>query len=229
MTRTVNRPTDEGPERLAPSMLAAFKALVDATSAVSDVLDALGTFGAIPAARLRPTLDGVSIVGQAVTIRNVPLRDVPHVAARRAPQLDVVSVHDVAGDGDILVIEGVPDCSNFGGMAALLAKQRGRSGAVIAGGARDISQCRQAGFPMWVSAFTPISGKNRVRTVAINGEVTVEGVTVRPGDLVVADSTGVCFVPFGQAEEVARKLAEVKTQEDADEASIRNIRPNDQS
>src|SRR5258706_4807221 len=136
MPETVNH-TDGAPFlRLAASIIDVFGTMIDVTSAVSDVLDELGIRGAISASVLRPILDDVSIVGQAVTIRNVPLKEAPSVAALQASQLDVLSVHDVSGPGDVLVIEGVHHCSNFGGLAALSAKQRGRAGAVIAGGAR---------------------------------------------------------------------------------------------
>ena len=66
---------------------------------------------------------------------------------------------------------------------------------------------------MWARGVTPISGKWRLRTVAINGTVHVAGVRVEPGDLVVADEAGVCFIPFKHAEAV---LAEVRKIEDGD-------------
>ena len=131
MPEPVNH-TDGAPFlRLEASTLDVFRTMLDVTSAVSDVLDGLGIRGAIPASVLRPILDDTAIVGQAVTIRNVPLTEAPSVAAQQAPQLDVVSVHDVSGPGDVLVIEGVHNCSNFGGLAALMAKQRGRAGAFL--------------------------------------------------------------------------------------------------
>jgi|SRR5579862_939912 len=221
MTASVKHDASRPFRRLDDSVLDVFKLLPDATSAVSDVLDELGFHGAVPASTLRPIVEGAAIVGQAVTIRNVPLSEGPGVAAHQSPQLDVVSVHETAGPGDVLVIEGVQHCSNFGGMAALLAQRRGRSGAIIAGGARDISQTRAVGFPMWVRSFTPVSGKNRVRTIALNEDVTIEGVLVRPGDLVVADDTGVCFVPLHRVDEVARSLRDIAKSEKAAEADLR--------
>jgi regulator of RNase E activity RraA len=55
-----------------------------------------------------------------------------------------------------------------------------------------------------------MTGKWRIETVAINKPVTIAGVEVRPGDLVIADEVGVCFVPFAKAAEVlamAQRLA----------------------
>ena len=48
---------------------------------------------------------------------------------------------------------------------------------------------------MWASEITPITGKWRLQTVEINGEIQMGDVRVNPGDLVVADDTGVVFIP----------------------------------
>ena len=47
-----------------------------------------------------------------------------------------------------------------------------------------------------------ITGKWRIETIEINGEIVVAGVRVAPGDIVLADDTGVCFIPRARAAEV---------------------------
>src|SRR5262249_11476352 len=54
---------------------------------------------------------------------------------------------------------------------------------------------RAVGYPVWASDITPVTGKWRIETVEINGPVQIGHVRVSPGDLVVADDTGVCFIP----------------------------------
>ncbi|HEX5211278.1 MAG TPA: RraA family protein, partial [Pseudolabrys sp.] len=64
---------------------------------------------------------------------------------------------------------------------------------------------------IWSRSVSPRTGKWRLRTVAVNKPVTVCGVAVAPGDLVLADETGVCFVPRDRAADVlarVRKIAE---------------------
>ncbi len=51
------------------------------------------------------------------------------------------------------------------------------------------------GFPIWSRDISPITGKWRCVTVEVNGTVAIAGIPVRPGDLVIADETGTCFVP----------------------------------
>jgi len=60
---------------------------------------------------------------------------------------------------------------------------------------RDIAHSRALGYPVWASDITPVTGKWRLETVEINGPIQIGGVRVAPGDLVVADDTGVCFIP----------------------------------
>jgi 4-hydroxy-4-methyl-2-oxoglutarate aldolase len=90
----------------------------------------------------------------------------------------------------------------MGGISAQTGKRQGESGAVVFGGVRDVGHSRRLGYPVWASEFTPVTGKWRIETVEINGEVVVAGVRVAAGDIVLADDTGVCFIPRARAAEV---------------------------
>jgi regulator of RNase E activity RraA len=103
--------------------------------------------------------------------------------------------HNLAQAGDVLVIEGVPNISNMGGNSAQTGKRQGEVGAIVQGGIRDISHQRAVGYPIWASDITPVTGKWRIEAAEINGPVMIGGVQVHPGDLVVADDTGICFIP----------------------------------
>jgi regulator of RNase E activity RraA len=85
--------------------------------------------------------------------------------------------------------------SNMGGISALTGKRAGECGSIVMGGIRDIPHSRSLGYPIWASEITPITGKWRLETVEINGTVMIGDVRVAAGDLVVADDTGVCFIP----------------------------------
>ena len=67
--------------------------------------------------------------------------------------------------------------------------------AIVMGGVRDIAHSRAVGYPVWSTDITPATGKWRIETVEINGDVQLADIRVAPGDLVVADDTGVCFIP----------------------------------
>jgi regulator of RNase E activity RraA len=200
--------------RLPAAVVEGFRGLAGPTGSVSDALDELGLPGAIPASVLAPLTPGAKIVGPALTVRNVAHELAPHRAAReKANGQGEGEAHNLAQPGDVLVIEGVRGVSNLGGLSATIGRRQGYVGAVVDGGVRDPDEARAAGLPVWARGVTPISGKWRLRTVAINGTVHVAGVRVEPGDLVVADEAGVCFIPFKHAEAV---LAEVRRIEDGD-------------
>jgi 4-hydroxy-4-methyl-2-oxoglutarate aldolase len=93
------------------------------------------------------------------------------------------------------VIQGVPNMSNMGGISAQTGKRQGEVGAIVQGDVRDIAHSRALDYPVWSSDITPVTGKWRLETVEINGPIEIGEVRVAPGDLVVADDTGVCFIP----------------------------------
>ena len=149
--------------------------------------------------RWRP-LPGRRLVGQAVTVRNVPRAD--SVAAAAASGKGMMGEHEaynLAEPGDVVVIEGLPGVSNLGGQSAAVASRSGCAGAIVDGGHRDPDASRELGFPIWSRGPTPITGKWRLRTAEINGTVHIASMPVQAGDLVVADDAGVVFVPHAQA------------------------------
>jgi len=174
-----------------------FLALGDCSGIISDVMDELGIpAGIVGASTLRPTMPGQVICGPALTVRNIAQR-VDALAGARASlnKMAEFEAHNLAEDGDVLVIEGVSGMSNMGGISALTGKRAGERGSIVMGGIRDIPHSRSLGYPIWASEITPITGKWRLETVEINGTVMIGDVRVAAGDLVVADDTGVCFIP----------------------------------
>jgi 4-hydroxy-4-methyl-2-oxoglutarate aldolase len=201
--------------RAPAGILEGFRALGDASGIVSDVMDELGITGVVGASVLKPTLAGSCIVGPALTVRNILQREHVYEAARRhVNKMAEFEAHNLALPGDVIVIDGVPGISNMGGISAQTGKRQGESGAVVFGGVRDIGHSRRIGYPVWASEFTPVTGKWRIETVEINGEVVVAGVRVVPGDIVLADDTGVCFIPRARAAEVLA-LAQQKSAAEA--------------
>ncbi len=188
---------------VSDDLLESFRNLGDLTGTVSDVLDQLGIVGAVPAAILRPSDPKARIVGRALTVLNQPRRQsVPEAVATRKSGLGEINAHRIAKPGDVLVIQGIPNVSSLGGTSATVGKRQGQIGAVVDGGVRDVDHSRAIGYPIWSSSVTPVTGKWRVETAGVNVPVLIAGITVNPGDIVLADECGVCFVPLGKAKEV---------------------------
>jgi regulator of RNase E activity RraA len=120
---------------------------------------------------------------------------------------------EVAEPGDVLVISGLPGVSNMGGIVAACARRGSLAGAVVDGAVRDVAHSRRRGFPVWSRDISPATGKWRGLSVEINATISVADVTVEAGDLVVADETGVCFVPIALAEDVIARCEAIDAKE----------------
>ena len=198
-----------------------YRALGAASGIISDVMDELGVTGVVGAAALKPTIAGACIVGPALTVRNIVQREHVYETARQhVNKMAEFEAHNLARPGDVVVIDGVAGISNMGGISAQTGKRQGEVGAVVFGGVRDVAHSRRVGYPVWATEVTPVTGKWRIETVEINGEIVVGDIRVAPGDIVFADDTGVCFIPRSRATEV---LAMAKRKSAAEEAKCKAI------
>lgn len=212
-------------ERPSKKTIDEFLRLEDLTPTVSDVLDMLGMPGTVPASVLRPLLEGRKMVGPAITLRNIPDRTTPHrgFSTGDFPRMGAErECYNIGEPGDVVVIDGGgrTDRSNMGGLSATIAKTKGIAGNVIDGGARDGDTIRKIGYPVWARSETPISSKFRHEAIEINGPVTCAGIQVRPGDLVLADDSGVVFIPPELVGEVLEKAKDLVVIEERMRAAI---------
>jgi len=192
--------------RLGEEILEGFRALGELTGTTSDALDECRIAGVVPGSTLRPSDPAARVVGQAITVRNERVE----AFSSKTSGLADIEAHNLAERGDVLVVQGIMLVSSMGGVSASVGKRQGEAGAIVDGAVRDIDHSRKIGYPVWSSGVSPVTGKWRVKTVAVNRPVSIAGVTVHPGDLVIADEVGVCFVPFARAAEVlalAQRLA----------------------
>lgn len=164
------------------------------TATVSDALDLLGIDGCVPGLR---SISGGRAAGPAFTVAFEPVAD-----GAPAPAADYVD--DVApGAVVVLANGGRTDCTVWGGLLSAVAAHRGIAGTVIDGACRDVEDTVEAGHAVWALTAFMRSGKNRARMAAVQQPVRIAGVPVAPGDVVVADASGVVVVPAGRAGEVA--------------------------
>jgi 3-hexulose-6-phosphate synthase / 6-phospho-3-hexuloisomerase len=173
------------------------------------VTDAMHRKGAMHG--LFPLCPGTKATGRAVTVQTI--------GGDWAKPVEAINE---AGIGDFLVINNdqATDVAPWGELATLSAKNRGVAGVVIDGAVRDVDDIRKMNFPLWAKATVPNAGEPK-GFGEINAEIRCAGQTVRPGDWIVADESGVVVVPRERAYEVARRALEVKKTEDRIRAEIR--------
>jgi len=204
--------------RIAKKFIDEFLALEDLTGSISDVLDTLGINGAIPASHLMPLLPTSKIVGTAITLRSIPERKTVTKGLMDKDYIRMATrdTHYLAEPGDILVADfgGNLEVSNMGGQSVAVAQSRGVVGAIVNGAVRDVPSFRRRNFPAWCRGTTPITGKCRMQAVEINGPVTVFDTLVEPGDLIVADDSGVCVIPADKVDYVLEKCKSIIKEEE---------------
>ena len=204
--------------RIAKKFIDEFLALEDLTGSISDVLDTLGINGAIPASHLMPLLPTSKIAGTAITLRSIPERKTVTKGLMDKDYIRMATrdTHYLAEPGDILVADfgGNLEVSNMGGQSVAVAQSRGVVGAIVNGAVRDVPSFRKRNFPAWCRGTTPITGKCRMQAVEINGPVTVFDTLVEPGDLSVADDSGVCVIPANKVDYVLEKCKSIIKEEE---------------
>jgi regulator of RNase E activity RraA len=114
---------------------------------------------------------------------------------------------DDGGQGSVYVME-VQDGADIAGMGGLMGTAmaaRGYVGAVVDGGVRDIPQLKRIQFPVYALGPVPSTSVGHYRFAGANIPIQCDGVTVYPGDIVVADQDGVVIVPKAHAAEILVK------------------------
>jgi regulator of RNase E activity RraA len=102
----------------------------------------------------------------------------------------------------VMAVEDGADIAGMGGLMGTAMSARGYTGAVIDGGVRDVAYLRKIGFPVFATGIVPSTSVHHYRFGGGQSPILCDGVTVNPGDIVVADSDGVAVVPRAKAPEV---------------------------
>ncbi|MDD1706247.1 MAG: orotidine 5'-phosphate decarboxylase [Methanoregulaceae archaeon] len=199
------------PGRAIPAPVSLSDAVQELFSGVSapNISDAMHRKGAM--AGISHLAGGIKLVGKAVTVQ-----------AFAGDWAKPVEAIDHAGKGDVIVInnEGSTVIATWGELATLSALSRGIEGVVIDGAVRDIDDIRKLTLPVFARAVVPNAGEPK-GFGEINCEIICGGQTVRPGDWIVGDESGIVVIPRERAYEIARRAREVKNTEERVREEIR--------
>lgn len=171
------------------------------TAAVTDVMDQMGLLRQTLPAALRPLTPGMRCAGYAFPVRGRPHRGKPreHDATLRR---FLAMLGAVTSESVLVVAANDNVAAHFGELSAEWLRGRRVRGAVIDGGTRDAAYISRLGFPTFVRYHTPVDSVPRWRVVDWAVPVTIGGVRVALGDVIVADLDGVVVVPRRAAAEV---------------------------
>jgi 4-hydroxy-4-methyl-2-oxoglutarate aldolase len=181
------------------------------TSGLSDALDQLGIVG--QCLGIFPLSRSFRIVGRAWTLRYGPVGRDPGTVG------DYI---DDLGPGQVVVLDNQSrlDATVWGDLLTTTAAARGVAGTVIDGVCRDVDRSLELGYPIFSRGNWMRTGKDRVRVEEIGGPVSIGGVRVEPGDLLLGDGDGIVAVPAARADEVIAAAIEIERAEEAIRGAI---------
>ncbi|MFZ9405747.1 MAG: RraA family protein [Burkholderiaceae bacterium] len=165
---------------------------------------------------LRPMHDGTPMAGPAFTVRTRP-----------GDNLMIHKALHMASPGDVIVVDGGGDLTNalIGELMVATAVRRGLAGMVLYGAIRDARTLRAGSFPVFAAGVTH-RGPYKDGPGEINEPISIGGMVIAPGDLVLGDDDGVLAVPFDQVSEV---LAAAREKSNAEAGMMRAIQDGTQN
>lgn len=164
-------------------------------------------FGGVPVANIADNMGRIycvgtsikpygrkSLLGMALTVKTAP-----------GDNLMVHKALDMAEPGDVIMVdgEGSMDHSLCGEIMFTYAKKRGIAGVVVDGCIRDADSLPDMDFPVYARGVQP-KGPYKNGPGEINVPVSVGGIVVFPGDIIVGDGDGVVVIRPSDAPEVLR-------------------------
>jgi len=150
---------------------------------------------------------GKSLAGPALTLQFMPMRQDLYGEGEYNDVEKQLHRHVLyhTRPGDIVVVDARGDMRSgiFGEMMLTFFKGRGGAGLVIDGCVRDYPHVQTLGLGLWLRGVTPnFHAQTNIMPFAVNVPIACGGVTVMPGDIVVADDDGACVIPVALAAKV---------------------------
>lgn len=162
---------------------------------------------------------GKAIAGPALTLQFMPKREDLYGDGEYLDPEKQLHRHVLyhTQPGDIVVVDARGDMKSgiFGEMMLTYFKGKGGAGLVIDGCIRDYPNGKDLGLGMWICGLTPnFHTQTDLMPFAVNTPIACGGVTVIPGDIIVADDDGAVCVPVAMAEKVLEHASQHHEWED---------------
>ena len=183
------------------------------TASISDAMDKLS----VPCGlyHITPVISGRKICGEAFTVHYVPAGIVKGTVGD--------FIDDVEA-GQVVVIDnaGRDYCTVWGDIMTFTAKTMGIEGTLIDGVCRDVDGIEEIGYPIYTKGKYMVTGKDRVQADAVNIPVSISGIQVKPGDIILGDDSGAVRIPAEIADKVYETALSIEETEQKIIAEVKN-------
>ena len=190
--------------RVDPQIVEVFRALPVAN--VSDCMSRMTAGGA----SLRPYHAKGVLAGPAFTVKTRP-----------GDNLMIHKALHMAKPGDVIVVDAGGDVTNalIGELMVATAVKNGIAGFVMNGAIRDVDAIGAGTFPVYAAGVTH-RGPYKDGPGSINVPISLNGMVINPGDLILGDADGLLCVPIDEAQAL---LEATRRKQDAEKVTIREI------
>jgi 4-hydroxy-4-methyl-2-oxoglutarate aldolase len=196
------------------------------TAVVGDILDTMGLLHQFLPPRLRPVRDDMVVLGRAM-----PVLEADHFGAQVQGQNPLTAkpfglmfraLDDLKPNEVYICTGSSPRYALWGGLMSTRAIHLKAAGAVLDGYCRDTNEILELNFPTFcMGSFAQDQGP-RGKVVDYRVPIEIEGVAIRPGDIVYGDRDGVLVIPAEAAEEAIAKAFEKVSTENKVRLAIQN-------
>jgi regulator of RNase E activity RraA len=179
------------------------------TAIVGDILDVLGRRHQFLPPQCQPLRPDMVVAGRAMTVLETDVDHQPETAfGLMFEALDSLQPHEV-----YVAAGASPTYALWGELMSTAARARGATGAVVAGMSRDTRGILELDFPVFCYGRYAQDQRGRGQVAAHHVELEVNGVVIRPGDIVFGDIDGVLIVPRELEVEVISEALEKSRKE----------------
>lgn len=171
---------------------------------ISDCLDEMGMRHQCLGAGITPLVTGQPVVGYAFTVESARVDHIPATAFN-----GLLTALDSIGPDEVFVTptRRAVDIAVWGELVSTACLQRGAAGALTDGLLRDTAAVRRLGFAVSSAGTMPRGSMGRHEIVAQQVPIEIDGVAIRPRDLIVADDDGAVVIPSERTVEVITAAA----------------------
>lgn len=161
------------------------------TAIIGDVLDLHGFYHQFLMPECRPLDPKMVVCGRAMTALETDVSELPDPPFG----LMLKALDDMREDEVYIAAGSSPHYALWGELMSMAVRARGAVGAVLAGYARDTNGILAMNFPVFCYGSYAKDQRGRGRVVDFRIPLEVNGVTIRPGDIVFGDIDGVVILP----------------------------------
>lgn len=197
------------------------------SAVIGDVMDKLGLFHQFLPPQLQPLRDDMIIAGRAMPVLEsdvyAEVSASPVNPIMQKPFGLMLEALDDLKTNEVYICTGSsPRYALWGELMSTRAMKLGAAGAVVDGYARDTNGILRLGFPTFAHGRYAQDQGPRGKVLDFRCTIEMQGVLIRPGDIVFGDIDGVCIVPREAEEEIIRLALEKANGEKLVQKAIEN-------